>query len=120
MFDWFRDITYELGGIDSNAAKVERAAKKEQKKINRFIFSKTSKTVIIMMGSLYIIMAMSFIFSKGMAVKNILMTGVYIVMSMTAVTVILALVFGKKKGEIIALTGMFVFALELFGSVMLM
>lgn len=117
MFDWFREMAEELGGIDSVSAKKERMEKKEEKKKNQFIFSSGMKILFIVLGVLYVIMAGSAIIAlKGtpQATPYILK---YIVMSIIAILVVFALVFGKKKGEIVALVGAFIFVVGLFLSI---
>lgn len=119
MFDFFKDMGLELKGIDSNAAKKERMEKREQKKLNRFIFSRGAKALVITMGVLYIFMAGSMI----IALKDV--TGAtphivkYIAMSIADLVVIVALIFGKKKGEIVALVVAFIFVVGLFLSIVL-
>lgn len=120
MFDWFREVAEELSGIDSAAAKKERMEKREQKKLDRFIFSRGAKATIIVLGLLYIIMTVS---TLG-AVKNMSAnaTGVIvksILMSILAIVVIFALLIGKKKGEIVALVGTFIFVVGVFLSTIL-
>ena len=39
MFDWFREVGEELGGIDSMEAKKERLERKESERLNKFIIS---------------------------------------------------------------------------------
>ncbi|MBD5403021.1 hypothetical protein HDR58_09560 [bacterium] len=118
MFDWFREIGEELGGIDSVAAKKERMEKKEKERLNTFIFSGKMKLLIICLGILYIIMS-------GSTIKTLIAEGRIaiiikrIVMMINAAIVIFALCFGKKKGEIVALIGAFIFVLLLFLSIIL-
>ena len=119
MFDWFREMGEELRGIDSEAAKKERMEKKERKKLNRYIFSGGTKALIIALGTLYIVMAGSMIMALRTIPQTMPHIVKYVFMSIVAIVVIFALAFGKKKGEIVALIGAFVFVVGLFLSTVL-
>lgn len=117
MFDWFREMGEELGGIDSVASKKERMEKREQKKLNRFIFSSGMKILIIALGVLYVVMAGSMIVAlKGTAEATPYIFK-YAIMSIVSLVIIFALIFGKKKGEIVALVGSFIFVVGMFFSI---
>lgn len=121
MFDWFREVGEELRGIDSAAAKKERMEKQEQKKIDRFIFSRGAKALIIVLGLLYIIMTICTIgVVKNMAENAVAFIVKSILMSIIAIVVIFALLVGKKKGEIVALVGTFIFVVGMYLSTVLM
>lgn len=120
MFDWFREMGEELVGIDSKAAKKERMEKREQKKLNRFLFSKGSKVLVIILGIIYLIMAGSIISALKGTPKFIPYIVKYLFMAIIDLVVIFALIFGKRKGEIIALVGCFIFVVCLFISVVLL
>ena len=119
MFDWFREVGEELGGIDSVAAKKERLEKKEQKKLNRFIFSNTTKAIFIVCGVLYLVTAGSMIFALKGTEEALPYIAKYIFMSIVDIVVLFALIIGKKKGEIVALVGTFIFVVGLFLSTVL-
>lgn len=119
MFDWFRDIGLELGGIDSKAAKKERMEKREQKKLNRFIFTGGMKVLIIVLGVLYLFLSGSMIIALRSVDNSAPQIVKYIAMSIVDMVVIISLIFGKKKGEMIALVGVFLFVVGLFLSVVL-
>jgi len=119
MFEWFRDMGHELSGLDSRATKKERMEKREQKKLNRFIFTGGTKALIIALGVLYIVMAGSMIIALRGVEETAPHIVKYIAMSIIDLVVIFSLIFGKKKGEIIALVGAFVFVVGLFLSTVL-
>lgn len=120
MFEWFREIGEEIGGIDSAAAKKERLEKKELKKTNRYIFSSGTKALIIVLGAVYLLMAGTMIVTlKGMP-ETTLQIVKYALMSIIDIVVLFSLIFGKKKGEIIALVGGIIFVVGLFFSTVLM
>lgn len=119
MFDWFREVGEELGGIDSMEAKKERLERKESERVNKFIISRRMKFFIISMGVLYIVMAGSTVKTFFNA-ANIFLMIKYIVMMIDAVIVIFALIFGKQKGELVALVGIFLFLLLLFLSIIIL
>jgi len=120
VFEWFREIGEEIGGIDSAAAKKERLEKKELKKTNRYIFSSGTKALIIVLGAVYLLMAGTMIVTlKGMP-ETTLQIVKYALMSIIDIVVLFSLIFGKKKGEIIALVGGIIFVVGLFFSTVLM
>jgi hypothetical protein len=119
MLDWFREIGQELVGIDSEAAKKERKEKEELKKLNKFIFSKTTKVAIIILAIIYIFMAGNMIYLLKSYKGYLLQIVKYIIMSILAIIIIFSLIFGKKKGEIVALIIGFIFIVMLFLSTVL-
>lgn len=121
MFDWFKEVVMELNGIDSNAARKARMEKREQKKLDYFIFSPVMKALTIVLGVVYIIMAIGVISAvKNMALDSVGIIIRYVLMSIIAIVVIFSLIFGKKKGEIVALVGAFIFVVGMFLSTALM
>lgn len=119
LFDWFREVGEELCGIDSESARKQRMEKKEQKKVDCFIFSRGTKIAVILLGLLYVVMAGSTILAlKGLPGVGLIILK-YVLMSVLAIAVVFALLFGKKKGEIVALAGAFVFVVVLFLSTVL-
>lgn len=118
MFDWFREMGEELSGIDSTAAKKERMEKREQKKIECFIFTKKNKVLIIVMGIIYLLMSWNMIMLLNGMEKSDIYIIKYIIMDLIDIAVIFALICGKRKGEIIALIGSFIFVVGLFFSVL--
>ena len=121
MFDFFREMGEELAGIDSDAARKHRKEKAEQKKLDRFIYTRGMKTLTITLGILYVLIAVSAIIAlRTIASGAGLQIVKYIFMSIVAIVVIFALIFGKKKGEIVAVIGTFIFVVGLFLSTALM
>ncbi|BAL01881.1 hypothetical protein OBV_p-00260 (plasmid) [Oscillibacter valericigenes Sjm18-20] len=119
MFDWFRYVAEEMGGIDSEAAKRERLEKKEKAKLNRFIFTKLSKAIVIAAGVLYLSSAGAAVFAMKSTGYSIPFIVKFFVLSVVDIGVIISLVTGKKKGEIAALIGCFVFVVILYLSIVI-
>lgn len=119
MFDWFRDMAKEMAGIDSEAAKKELLEKKAIEKSNRYIFTKKAKTLVIALAVIYIFMSGSTIALLKDVDGTLLLILKNIVMSILAIFIILSLIVGKKKGELAAVIGIFVFVVCLFLSVVL-
>lgn len=72
------------------------------------------KILIIALGVLYVVMAGSMIVAlKGTAEATPYIFK-YAIMSIVSLVVIFALIFGKKKGEIVALVGSFIFVVGMF------
>ena len=115
MLDWFREIAEELSGIDSSAAKKERVVKREQKKSNRFIYSPGMKIVTIFLSILYIVLAISMIRAlREQPGDTTIQIVKYVLMSILASVVSFSLIFGRKKGEIVAIIGTYIFVVGLF------
>lgn len=119
MFDWFRDMAREAAGIDSEAVKKEILAKKEIDKSKRYIFSKKAKIIIVALGLFYVVMSGTTINVLKDIEGTLLIIIKNIVMSILSILVIFALLFGKKKGEMVALIGIFLFVIGLFLSIVL-
>jgi hypothetical protein len=119
MFGFFRDIALELKGIDTTKAKKERDEKLEQEKLNRFIFSKGVKRTIIILGIIYIplsILSIVGIISEAsyfnadvafLIIRNI-------VLMLLSISICVALLIGKKNGEIFALIGSLIFVVLMY------
>lgn len=103
MFDFFREMGEEFRGIDSASTQKKRMEKKQQKKLNRFIFSDHMKLVLILLNLLYIFTQVSIMILTKMKYTPSIM--IFII----AIIIVFSLIFGKKKGEIIAIIGMFIF-----------
>jgi cytochrome b subunit of formate dehydrogenase len=120
MFDWFREIADEMHGINTDAARLEKLQKKELEKAERYIFSKKSKTWIIALSVLYIIIAGLSIFSIKNFEGTMFIILKNIAMSAIALATIFALLIGGKKGELSALVLIFIFVFCLFLSLTLL
>lgn len=117
MFEFFRYMTDELSGIDTEAAYKEKKEKEEREreceKENRIIFSKKAKKIVIGFAIFYVVIT----FTTLIAFKGVLgMISVlfYITKMMLAIGVLISILIGKKKGEITALSLIVVFFLFLF------
>jgi len=119
MFDFFRDAVLEAKGIDSSKAKKLRDEEREIKKLSQFIFTKSVKRVVIILGALYTVFSVLSIVNIFMAasdigssvVVHIIKTTLLIMISIVAC---ISLVIGSKKGEIVALVCCIVFAVLLY------
>ena len=117
MFDFFIDTYKELvKGEDVESAKK---LKKEKEKVEKIIYSKDVKIVTYVLAGFYILIAL---------VSSILTIKFYgfsfsvvpsILLSIIAFLIIVFLSRKTKKGEIISIILSVVFALGLYGSIML-
>lgn len=112
MFDFFRDMYFEYRGVDSNAAKEERENKLKEKKKDKFIFSKSSKVIVFVLGILYLIIA----WFNVATMKEIGALNAYKVIRLLFLTScdiasLVCLAISKKKTEIAALILILVFVL---------
>lgn len=116
MFDWFRTIALEAKGIDSSNAISKRELKRQEAKKNRFIFSKKMKVLIIILGVLYMIIAVTtavFEISEGnMSLRLV----VSFFLCLLDIAIIVSLIIGKRTGEIAALAGIILFFLGIYVS----
>lgn len=120
MFDFFKDVVREISGIDSESARKQRREKEEREKLNRFIFSQKNKTMIIVLGVLYLVMAIATV-SAAKNLSNPIATIItYSVLGMLDVATLISLIFCGKKGEIAALICIFLFVCGMVLSIMLM
>ena len=119
MFDFFKDMYWELRGVDSAKLKVAKQEKLLEKKESRFIFSKAVKNIVIVLAVLYVVLSISLAVTgwgnKG-SVMNVLM---HISTSLIAIAVCACLIWGTKLGEIAALAGAFLFTLILYLTIVL-
>ena len=118
MFEFMRDLLYDIGGIDTTAAKLMRDEKREEKKLSRHIFSKKAKALIITMGILYLIISITMIaiaWNAGNGITTILINGT---LSLIDLAVCVCLIFGTKKTEVAALIGGIAFIIFLYLSVL--
>jgi len=118
MFDWFIKMGDELRGIDSAATHKEYIGKIEQKKNERFIFSGSTKIMVIALGVIYIFMAAGMIMILKETTGAALHIIKYLLMSVIDLIVIFSLTFGKKKGEIVSFVGILIFVSGLFLSIL--
>jgi len=122
MFEFFRDITQELGGIDTKKAKQLREENREIDKLSKFIFSRSMKRFVITIGCLYLLLSIILIISlfdmsevhRNSGNSVALGVGKYITLMLIDLTVLASLFIGTKKGEIVALVGVFLFTLLLY------
>ena len=112
MFDFFKDLYYELNGIDSNAVAEERKNKLIEKRKNRFIFSTKAKIIVVVFGILYlVIMGLNVAGLKetgGLSVGFVLRTLLLVAVDISC---LVCLLIGKKKMEIAALILIIVFVI---------
>jgi len=119
MFDFFRDILLESQGIDSDKAQREKQGKREQKKLARFIFSRSAKTFIYIVGGFYIALAVFNIVSLW-GTESKLSIVKYVFLSLVDLSILVSLAINKKRSEIYALIVIVVFLILLYVSIYLM
>jgi len=117
MFDFFKDIIQEAGGIDTIKAKNQREEQKEIEKLSRYIFSSKSKLIILILGVLYIMFAALTIAVSWNASNCIIPIAKCLTLSTFDIIACVALLKGTKKGEIVALISGLIFIVLLYASV---
>lgn len=126
MFDFFRDMTLELMGKDSDEEEKKRKEKKEQERRERIIFSKGVKRLIYVFGILYIFMGgfslvASIQYAKvtDSAAYGALQTVKFIFLSGVDIAAMICLTKGKKKTEIAGAILVIVFVVCMYLATML-
>lgn len=117
MFEWIRYTVQAAGGIDVDKAAKEKREKKEEKKLKRYIYSTAVKILTIVLGVLYLLISVVSIISIIENGSDLLYMAKYILLSIIDIVVLISLIFGKKKGEIVSIIGSCLFAIILFVSV---
>jgi len=116
MFDYFRDVIHEVGGLDTKAAEKKRVEKKLSNKKNRIILSKNIKLILIICAALYIIISLSTVVAISHMMNITYLVLKNILMSVLAFIIIISLAINKKEGEITAIICSIVFILALISS----
>lgn len=123
VYDLLRDITLEMMGIDSKLAEREREEKKqirENKKNEKFIFSKKTKAIIFIFGILYLVIGgfnMRYIKGHENVVLVILK---FILLSAVDIVGLICLAIGKRKTEIAAFVLVIIFIFAMYTTTMLL
>lgn len=99
MFDFFRDVALEVGGVDSQSVKLERNKKREEQKKNKIIFANDVKKVIYILAGLYILSSFGTI-SISLQLREYLYCIKTVVQVIVAVAIIVGLAIHTKKSEI--------------------
>lgn len=119
MLDFFRDIYLEAKGIDCNQAQLERIKRKKEKEQNKIILSSGVKTLIYILGVLFLISGVGtfpFIFKWGNWFYIIRNT-IQIILD---VAILICVSIHKKKTEIIAIVLIGIFIMLQYSSWLLM
>lgn len=121
MFDFFRDIYFELNGIDSVEAEKIRKEKIEKKREKKNIFSRSMKVVIFILGILYLVMAgFNIITMKENNGLNAYLVIRFVFLILCDVAGLICLALGKKKSEIAALILIVIFMLTQYFTTLFM
>lgn len=119
MFDWFVDTAMQLRGIDAKKVRREKEEKKRLREADKFIFSQKSKIVIAVMGVLYLIMTVSLVAAtkgEGLSMAYMIKS---LFLGLIDIAALVAMLIGKKKGEIIAAVLVVIFVATMYISVFL-
>ena len=129
MFDFFKEMTLELFGTDSDSVREIEKEKAEEKRKSRFIFSKTTKVVVYVLGVLYLAIGGFGIYVSLQVAKltqdatagsNIWRYVKYGFLSLIDIAAMSCLFSGKKKGEIVALVLILVFVVTMYFTTMIL
>ena len=119
MFDFFKDMFHELGGVDTKATKMLRDEKREQEKLSRFLFTKGMKAFIYVVGASYLLFASAMVAASMGIVDNSFYLIKYAVLIMIDIAICMCLLTGTRKGEIAAIVGGLLFVMLMFATVLM-
>lgn len=122
MFDWFRDVAFEVMGKNCDEEKIKHIEKKEHEKREKIIFSKGTKRIVYFLGTVYLVMGGVSIYvsnqiSKQMGIDTRTDFGKYakyIVLSLIDTTAMLCLMKKNKKTEIVAIILIIMFMILMY------
>lgn len=121
MFDFFKDVYYEIKGIDSSIVREEQKKKQLEAKKDRFIFSKSAKVLVFIFGILYLVMSM---INIAVMIESGEPSAIHIVrvvlLSLCDIACLICLAINEKKTEIAALILMFVFVIAQYFTLLIM
>ena len=129
MFDFFKDMALELSGTDSDLVREKEKEKLEERRKTKFIFSKTTKVVVYVLGVLYLIMGGFGIYVSLQVGKSaqdvtaglsILQCVKYGFLSLIDIAAMGCLFSGKRKAEIAALVLIVAFVVLMYSTTMIM
>lgn len=129
MFDFFKDMALELSGTDSDLVREKEKEKLEERRKTKFIFSKTTKVVVYVLGVLYLVMGGFGIYVSLQVGKsaqdvtaglNILQCVKYGFLSLIDIAAMGCLFSGKRKAEIAALVLIVAFVVLMYSTTMIM
>lgn len=104
MFDFFKDAYVELSGLDREKVEEERKAKKK----NDGLFKRSTRSIITVVGLLYLVIA-------GLNIYNIILAGIefrivkYFLLSIIDLFVLVTMQIKKKEMDRLALIGLIIF-----------
>lgn len=100
MFDLFHDMYLEIGGVDSEAARKERAEKAKNKRKSHIIFTPTTKAVIVLMGLVFLGVQLA-IFKETVA-KGVWYIIATCLLCLLAIAVMICILIKRRQTEITA------------------
>lgn len=119
MFDFFRDMAKELKG-NNRVVPPDKTVKPKEKTM----FPKWAKTITYVFGFLYLLMAIPQIIliasGGGEVGKMMFSIVVYALQIIIDLIVLISLILGKKKGEIVAIVGIILFVVIMYASLYLL
>ena len=120
MFDFFREVSMELRGIDVEEVETKRKAKLEEKKKNRIFFPNSIKILVYVFGVLYFLFT---IINVSLLLKyNALSTWKvirYVFLCSCDIVTMVFISLKTKKSEIIAGILIAVFLVTMYTTLMI-
>lgn len=112
MFDFFKDVYYEVHGIDSKSIDCERREKRGKQNKEKFIFSSAQKAIILLLGVGYLLLFLLNTIVFGIKATGTLVT--HILLLAIDIALCVCLMIRNKKTETAALVLMILFGLCLY------
>lgn len=127
MFEWFRDMAMEAMGKNSDEEEEKRRVKSEKEKKEKIILSKSTKRIIYVLGTLYLIMGGMSLYVSNQIANSVGYSGTgvetwkfvkYIVLSIIDISAMICLLTKGRKAEIYAIVLVIIFMILMYLSSM--
>ena len=113
MFDFMKDLYFEMNDYDMDMIREEKKRKIEKEKADTIIFKKKTKIIFLVVGILLLVTSVAtlIISVKQMNIGSIIKNSILIVLD---ISTIICMMIKKKQTEVASLVGMALIAIITF------
>ena len=113
MFDFMKDLYFEVNDYDMDMIREEKKRKIEKEKADTIIFKKKTKIIFLVVGILLLVTSVAtlIISVKQMNIGGIIKNSILIVLD---ISTIICMMIKKKQTEVASLVGMALIAIITF------
>lgn len=113
MFDFIKDLYFEMNGFDMEMIKEEKRKKLEREKAETIIFKKNTKIFLLISGSLFLIIS---VVALIISVQQINIGGIIknIFIIVLDIATIICMMIKKKQTEVASLVGIILILITTF------